>query len=244
MPPAEKTQHRDPDQTPADPFAWDPDPLVLVSRRNRALYFPGALLRGEATPEQVKAWTNPEALSTSRDEKHLALFAGVNFLGAFTSSWLYRQHDGRSAPQGAPPLDMRVLLFPDTNGRDVLMRPSTGIVDRDTNRLRPDKIRETIGRVLDYHRKHLSHGDDNLWAADDGFEAPELVLMSLSQVFSQAGPAAADAHTTAVQSIRFLRRTRESAAIIGALHDYAIRSRSGAAIVAECRQWWARKKLG
>src|SRR5690606_36345647 len=147
-------------------------------------------------------------------------------------------------PQGAPPVDMRVLLFPDTNGRDVLTRPSSGNVDRESNRLRPDRIRETIGRVLDYHRKNMSDGDDNLWAADDGYDAPEFVLMPLSQLFAQASPEAAGEHTTIVQSIRVLRRTREIAAIIGALHDYAIRSRSGAAIVGDCRLWWSRKKLG
>lgn len=246
MPMTRETSPRDanPAVAPADPFAWDPDPVVLVSRRHRALYIPSGVLRGEPTPAQVKAWTDPAALSTARDERHVSLLAGVNFLGAFTSSWLYRLHDGRAAPQGPPPVDSCVLLWPSTNGSDLVTSPRSGNVDRETGRLRPDKVREVVERVLAYHRQHMSGGDENLWAADDGFDAAEFVMMPLSQIFAQASPEAAGAHTTIVQSIRHLRRTREVAAVLGALHDYAVRARNGAAIMAECRAWWTAKKLG
>lgn len=244
MPLVEKTTTPPPMPPPTADDAWDPDPIVLVSRRDRSLYFPGALLRGDPSSEQIKVWTNPQGRVGERDERFLKLTAGVNFLGTLTSSWLYRTFDGRTAPQGPPAVDKCILLYPDTNGRDALTSPRGGHIDRETGRLIPARVKATIGRVLDYHRKHMSAGDDDLWTTPDGFDAPELVLMPLSQIFAQASPEAAGAHTTTVQSIRFLRRTPAVAATLGALHDYAVRSRAGAAIVGECRQWWTRKKLG
>lgn len=247
MPLEQQTPPRDADGPAPAPaptpalFAWEADPVVVVSRRPRALYYPADLLRGDATPAQVKAWTDPKGGEYER--KFLALQAGVNFIGVLTSSWLYKNFDGRSAPQAAPPPDKCILLYPDTNGRDVLTSPRTGTTDRETGRLIPAKIRAIFERILRFHKAHLSTGDDNLWDAPDGFDAPELMLMPLSEIFAQRGAEAAGAHVTVVQSIKFLRASA-GVETLGALHDYAIRHRSGNAIAGECKAWLTRKKLG
>src|SRR5574338_1579436 len=93
------------DSTPtADPFAWDPDPMVLVSRRNRVVVVPTDILRGEMSPEQVKRWSTPISeigQVGSRQERQVAFVAGVNFLGAHTSVWALRgTAESRRAPHG------------------------------------------------------------------------------------------------------------------------------------------------
>lgn len=235
-----------PDNALSDPFEWDRDPLVLVSRRNRVLMFPGALLSREPTPDEVKRWNNygPEMRTGDRDEKMLALQAGVNFLGAYTSSWAYRSvADVRGAPQGAPQPHLMTLLWPYTNGREAVVGPLSGNIDRETQRVRPDRVRAVLQRVVDYCRAHRAPTDVDLWTTPDGYDAPELQLIPLSEVFSQKGDGA-QAHVTAFNSIRHLRATKDTTATLGGLHDYAVRIRSGQAIMTECRRWWAAKKLG
>lgn len=247
MPLVEKSNP--PNNALSDPFEWDRDPVVLVSRRNRVLVFPGALLSRDPTADEVKRWTtpideaHPEARTEPLDLKMLSLQAGVNFLGAYTSSWAYRTTDGRAAPQGAPQPHLMTLLWPYTNGRESVVGPLSGNIDRDVQRVRPDRVRAVLRRVIDYCQAHRAPTDVDLWTTPDGYDAPELQLMPLSEVFSQKGEGA-QAHVTAFNSIRHLRATRDTIATLGGLHDYAVRSRSGQAIMTECRRWWASKKLG
>jgi hypothetical protein len=241
MPQAEKNPPPSVDVHAADPFAWDPDPLVLVSRRGRALYFPGALLRAPATDAQVKTWTATEARTGERDEKHVALLAGVNFLGALTSTWALRAVVGHNVPTGAPAPDKCALLWPYTSGHDRVTGVASGNVDRETGRLRPDRVQAAILRVLEYHRAHAD--TEGLWSPQDAFDAPELAIMRLSELFRQASPEASAAHSATIAAIKFARRTPDVTATLGGLHDYAVRAHASA-IFGECRQWWARKKLG
>lgn len=85
MPLVEKSP---PDEVPTDPFAWDPDPVVLVSRRPRILYFPHVLLQRDATPEEVRRWAgaNDENTAGRRRDEQMFVQAGVTFLGTMMTS--------------------------------------------------------------------------------------------------------------------------------------------------------------
>jgi hypothetical protein len=235
------------DAPPPDPFAWEPDPMVVVSRRNRSIMFPTALLRGPMSVDDIKRYLEPPRdvnAVGNRDEKMLSLHAGVNFIGCRTSTWLLRSADGRGAPVGPPPDDKCALLWPYTNGHNIVSDSRSGNVDRETGRLRPDRVREAVLRVVEFSRAHRHPTDDDLWTAADGFDAPELQLLRISDIFRQRGQEAAHAHASVLAAIPYLRRTPDVIAVLGALHDYAVRDRAGAGIVAACRTWWAKKKLG
>lgn len=239
--------HSDAPEAMVDPFAWEPDPVVLVSRRPRSIVFPADLLRGEPTAEQVKRWNTPPTdigQAAHRTDAMMAILPGVNFLGTFTSSWLLRTHDGRMAPQGPPPPDKCAVFYPSSpNGRDLIDGQRSGNRDRETGRLRPDKVRAIVDRVLKYCREHRAPTDLDLWSTMDGFDAPELQALRLSELFRQNSQEAAHAHASVTAAIPHLRRTQEHAAVLGALHDYALRDRAGSAILAACRRWWTAKKL-
>lgn len=231
----------------ADPFAWDRDPMVVVSRRHRVIMYPAALLTREMTADEVAAHFAPPTTPNDvhqRDEKMLALYAGVNFLGAHTSVWHYQKHAERNMPQGAPPESALKLVWPFTTGHAVVSDVRSGNVDRDTNRLRPDRVRAVLERIVAFSKAHRHPQDADLWSASDGFDAPELQVLRLSELFDRRTQAANHAAATASISIKHHRRTPESATLIGALHDYAIRDRQGSALLAECRRWWNDKKLG
>lgn len=231
---------------PVDHFAWDADPLVLVSRHNRVLPFPAALLRGEMTDEQVRRHFDPPrdiSMAGNRDEKTLALIAGVNFLGARTTSWAYLKTIPQGAPTGAPDQNSMVTVWPYCTGHDVVTQRGGANWDRDAGKVRPTGIHATLLRILEFSRKHQRPGEPNLWETVDGFDAPELTLIRLSEVFRQKGDNGQHASTTTTTSIAYLRRTTDVIAHVGALHDYAIRDRAGGAVLAACRQWAQRKKV-
>lgn len=231
----------------ADPFAWDPDPVVLVSRRNRVLTFPAALLRGEMSDDAVKRYMDPMrdigAVGT-REEKMLALVAGVNFLGTRTTSWGLLKTQPNHAPTGAPDPNAMITVWPFCSGHDLVTTKGGPNWDREVGKVLPSGIRAALMRVLDFCRKHRPADASDLWATADGFDAPELSLLKLSEVFRQNTPAGRDAHVSVVNAIPHLRRTPEVLAPLGALHDYAVRDRAGAGIMMACRQWAQRKKVG
>lgn len=232
---------------PVDRFAWDPDPLVLVSAHNRVLPFPAALLRGDMTDEQVRRHFDPPrdpSLAGAKDEKTLNLIAGVNFLGARTTSWAYLKTAPQGAPSGPPDPNATITVWPYCTGHDVITQRGGPNWDRDSGKVRPAGIHATLVRILEFSRKHQRPGEFNLWETVDGFDAPELSLLRLSDVFRQTGEAGRHAHATAVNSVAFLRRTPDVIAHVGALHDYAIRDRAGSGILAACRTWAQRKKIG
>lgn len=232
------------DELPPDPFAWQPDPVVVVSRRNRVLAYPADLVKGDPTPEQVKRWTNPEARAEHRNDKMLALIAGVNFIGCRTSSWAYLHTQQGQQPQGPPQDSQQVLVWPQMSQHADISNPRSGNVDRETGRLRPDKVQAIVMRILDYIQARVQ---PDLWTTPDGYDAPELMMMPLSQVLQQKGDAGQQAHEVAHKAIsgQYLRRMPiEVMTPLGALHDYAMRIRGGAGIVTVCRQWAQRKKVG
>ncbi len=117
------------DELPPDPFAWQPDPVVVVSRRNRVLAYPADLIKGDPTPEQVRRWTNPEARAEHRNDKMLALIAGVNFIGCRTSSWAYLHTQQGQQPQGPPQDSQQVLVWPQMSQHADISNPRSGNVD-------------------------------------------------------------------------------------------------------------------
>lgn len=231
----------------ADPFAWDPDPVVLVSRRNRVLTFPAALLRGEMSDDAVRRYMDPPKDSGAvgtREEKMLAVLAGVNFLGARTTAWSHLRTQQSHAPTGAPDPNAMITVWPYCTGHDIVAAKGGPNYDRETGKVRPDGIRMTLLRVLEFHKRHRPADSADLWATADGFDAPELSLLRLSEVFRQHTPAGRDAHVSVTAAIPHLRRTAEVLPHLGALHDYAIRDRAGSGIMMACRQWAQRKKVG
>lgn len=252
MPLSRNADPVDPDTTepPFDPWAWDPDPVVVVSRRPRVLYFPPDLLLREPTEADVKRWTSANGSGggdiawSSTLNKQLALGAGVTFLGAYTSSWAYHTTAPGHAPKGPPPPDKMLLVQPYTFASATMSAPGSGNVDPETRRLLPHRVHAALRRVLDYHEKHAS---PHLFRALDGHDAPEVMVLPLSEVFSQRTERGQQAHTTVLVTIPHLRANRhEVMTPLGALHDYAIKfkTRAGDPIVTACRQWAARKKIG
>lgn len=232
---------------PADPFAWDPDPLVLVSRRHRSLTFPAALLRGEMSDDAVRRYLEPPkdpGAVGMREEKTLGLLAGVNFLGTRTTSWALLRTQPQHAPTGGPDPNTMITVWPYCTGHDVVSAKGGPNWDREAGKVRPDGIRATLLRVLAFCRQYRPADAVDLWTTADGFDAPELSLLRLSEVFRQHTPAGRDAHVSVTAAIPHLRRTDEVLPQLGALHDYAVRDRAGSGIMQACRQWAQRKRVG
>lgn len=238
MPQAEKNR----DAADSDPFRWDPDPLVLVSRRPRILYFPRVLASRDPTDADYAAWRSPDSTTLRRQEEQLAVGAGVTFLGTYTTSWAELQTRPGHASQVPDPAKM-ILVEPFTRARDAVdVRANK---DPSTGRLIPARVNAIYLRILAHHQREAQAAEVNPWETRDGFDAPELMLVRLSEVFTQRTDAGQQAHATVTATIRHLRRDRhEVLTPLGALHDYAVRARSGGAILEECRRWATAKKVG
>jgi len=243
MPQAEKTPPPT-DTTHADPFAWDPDPLVLVSRRPRILYFPRVLAQREATDRDYQQWREPGSTALHRQEEQMAVGAGVTFLGCYTTSWADLE-TARGHATAVPNSVKMILVEPFTRAHDLIARNNR---DPSSGRLIPTGVQAVYHRILRHHQREAQDGRCgalNPWATQDGFDAPELQMLRLSEVFSQRTEAGQHAHATVTTTIKYLRRNpHESVTPLGALHDYAIRSRAGAAVLEECRRWAVAKKIG
>lgn len=241
MPPT-RADETDAETSKPDLFAWDPDPVVVVSRRPRVLYFPPDLLLRDATDKDVALWTSDRWSATQN--KQLALGAGVTFLGCYTSSWAYHSTAPGHAPKGPPPPDKCILVQPYTLASATMSQRGSGNVDPETGRLIPSRVNAALRRVMAFQEQHAS---PYLFTAPDGYDAPELMLLPLSEVFTQKTERGQQAHTTILTTIPHLRANRhETMTPLGALHDYAIKFRTtaGRPIVDACRVWAARKKIG
>lgn len=237
LPRADETETAKPDL-----FAWDPDPVVVVSRRPRVLYFPTDLLLREPTEADVAKWTADTWPATLN--KPIAVGAGVTFLGTYTSSWAYLSATPGNAPKGPPHPEKMRLVQPYTLASSVMSQRGSGNVDPETGRLIPSRVNAALRRVMDFQEKHVS---PHLFTAPDGFDAPEIMLLPLSEVFTQRTERGQQAHTTVLTTIQHLRAVRhEVMTPLGALHDYAMKfkTRAGEPIVNACRAWAARKKIG
>lgn len=218
-----------PSDTPAAPpsFAWDRDPVVVVSRRPRNVAFPGGLVHRDPTPAEIKAWRDPTSRGAA--EHRLTLGAGVNFLGALTSSWALRGVPGPGqAPRSAPPEQDLMVITPDTTASALLRGP--GFIDRDSRRVVPALVHAALVRVLDWLRAEEKHLESTsgiqplLFTADDGFDpmGPEVAVMPLSEVFSQRTDRGRYAFAATLASLKWAKHGSH----LGALHDYACRDPS------------------
>lgn len=239
--PLTRADETDTDQEP-DLFAWDPDPVVVVSRRPRVLYFPPDLLLREPSEKDIAKWTSDEWSSTQN--KQIAVGAGVTFLGTFTSSWAYLSTAVGHAPKGPPPPEKCILVEPYTFASATMRQRGSGNVDPETGRLIPSRVHAALRRVMDFQERHVN---PHLFATTDGFDAPEVMLLPLSEVFTQRTERGHQAHNAVLTAIPHLRANRhEVMTPLGALHDYAMKykNRAGEPIVNACRAWAARKKIG
>ena len=236
-----------PAEAPADPFAWDPDPVVLVSRRPRILYFPHVLLEREATADELKRWSadDEQNTPTRRRDEQFGIQAGVTFLGTYTTSWADMETRFGQASSGPAHGARMLLVEPFVRGRESIVNNRENR-DASTGRLIPARVNAIYMRILRYHREQKpASGALDMWTPGDGFDAPELQLVRLSEVFSQKTEAGQQANATIMATIKHLRRDpHEVVTPLGALHDYAIRHRQGMNIVEECRKWAVAKKVG
>lgn len=234
------------DTAPADPFAWDPDPLVLVSRRARILYFPKVLATRDATEKERAQWRGEESSSVRRQEEQISVNAGVTFLGCYTTSWADLDTAQGNA-RGVPDPSKMILVEPFTRARDLITGDRSNR-DQATGRLLPARVQAIYRRIFEYHRAEAEAGRTgarNPWETENGFDGPEMQLIRLSDVFAQRTEAGQQAHATITATIPHLRRNpHESVTPVGALHDYAIRHRGGRSILDACRTWAVRKKIG
>ena len=218
--------------TTRDPWEWQSNPTVLVSKRTRKVQFPRALLNGEATPEQMAKWLAPESTSIERSETTLTMLAGVTFLGTWTSAWALRGiGSAGQAPKGALAESSMVLVTPPS----AQVIDARGFKDRESGRPRPDVQHAAWLRVLAYLRargKLLAEaGDFDMWSPDDGAEGPEVMLMPLDDLLRRKTHAGQQAEAATLAAIPWCRASDH----LGALHDYAIRHSASAAIATACR---------
>lgn len=220
-----------------DPFAWDPDPVVLVSRRARRLLFPRLLVERALTADEV---------ATARPDLWVIAQAGVTFLGTLSTSWA----DLATMPGHASTVpDMRraVLAQPASWAQQAISAPGAGNKDPATGRLRPDRVREIFRRVFAYVKDTRHPTSPDLWTTVDGYDAPEMMMLPLSEVFSQRTERGQQAHEAVFKTIPVLRRVvHETVTPLGVLHDYAVRARGGgaSAILSACRAKAAKWKVG
>jgi hypothetical protein len=238
---AEKT---DPTNDHVDPFAWDPDPQVLVARRGRILYFPSVLAQRALKDAEVAALRKRQADAALMVDPQFAVRPGVNFLGTWCTSWADLRTTPGHASKGPNPSAPLGLLEPYCKARHLIDVPANK--DPATGRLLPTKAREAFHRILDHHRTEHKDGVAGAldpWTARNGFDGPDLAVLRLSEIFSQRTEAGQQAHAAILSAIPHLRRTTLDMEHIGALHDYAVRHPGGRAILEACRIWAQRKKL-
>mgnify|MGYP003654407926 CR=1 FL=1 len=214
-----------------DPWEWQSNPTVLVSKRLRRVQFPRALLAGEASAEQMAKWLAPECLSTDRNEVTLNILAGVTFLSTWTSAWALRSIGGASqAPKGAPAESAMVLVAPSSTSQEV-----KGFKDRETGLPHPANQHAAWLRAIAYLRargKLLAEaGDFDMWTADDGAEGPEVQTLPLLDLLQRKTEAGRVAEAATLAAIPWCKDSGH----LGALHDYAIRHSASAGIAIACR---------
>lgn len=217
-----------------DPFAWDDNPTVLVSKRSRRFMVPKVLFEHAAS--------DAEAVGDRRQEQWVTVHAGVTFLGTLSTSWRDLGAAGPGQVSATPDMSRAVLAQPISQGQQII-RDTWANKDPATGRLLPPAVRTVFDRVFGYLRQH--HAD--LWRTDDAYDAPEMLMLPLAEVFLQRTAEGQQANAMVTAAIPVLRRSlHETITPLGVLHDYAIRHRGGGAqaIVAACKAKAARWKIG
>lgn len=231
-----------PDTARVAPYVpkWDPDPVVLCSRRSRIIPFPTVLLLREPTEADKQAIMAPLELGKVRDESQMSVVAGVNFLGTLTTAWdplMFRAPSSQAAPRSAPSVDHCVLVAP--YSRNVNLDKRAGFADRDTGRIKAEAVHAAWMRVLDYLRSceeaqikgPAGQANVPLFTPEQGFEAPEFVVCKLSEVLTQRSEAGTHAYQHAQGAIAHAK----DGSHLGALHDYAVRTTTGWTLAVACR---------
>ena len=227
-------------QTPPYAPVWDRDPIVLCSRRSRVIPFPTVLLLREPTEADRRVLDAPLELGKVRDESHMTVVAGVNFLGAFTTVWdplMFRTGSAATAPKAAPLADRCAIVAPWS--RNVQLETRPGFKDRDTGVVKPEAIHAAWLRVLAWLRAQEEaqiagvEGRANvpLFTAENGYDAPEFVQCPLSAVLAQRGETGGHAYQHAFNAIPHAKEGGH----LGALHDYAVRVPTAWPLVTACR---------
>lgn len=229
---------------------WDPNPLVVVSKRNRSLYFPKILLQRDITSEDEATWAKELEAAESgktgktplniRQEAPLYLAAGVNLIGCYSSVFSFkkleqnqRPVDGKGRPV-PPPADKLVLLYPQTPAWRIFEGP--GFVSSATQQIDASKVHAAFVRVFKYLKKRdeesaAAEGYVGLFQTPPGFSSAEILQMPLADVFSQKGQDGQAAYGYALSGVKIAKNLGQ----LGALHDYAFRHASGWNIVEACR---------
>jgi len=226
------------DAPPANPVAWDRDPIVVASRRARVLYFPAKLLLAEATEADLARWSDKNSTGMDRGDASVRIEAGITFIGAFTTQWALRNVASfQQAPKSAPPVDACTLLWPAGTADNTIKNAAAFMVpgSRDVN---PPAVNAGWLRVFAYLRKQeervlAAEGAPSLalFSALDGFDAPEIVIAKLNDILGQRTAEGQHAHPHMANAIAYSKNGRH----LGALHDYAVRHPGAWSIVESCR---------
>lgn len=215
--------------TPDDPTptpAWDPNPLVVVSRRNRNFLFPAAVLLRDPTPEDLLRWYGPKADPAERAEQTVTVLAGITFLGAMTTCWKLKDiRNASEAPQDAkgrpvpPSYDSCLLVNPENSTRNSFDLPQ--FRDRATRAILGPKVHEAWKRVFAFLKtrdeEQTKQGQLGLWATAGGYDAPEMMLMPLRDALEHRTDLGQQAYGITLAAIPWVR----NATHLGALHDHA-----------------------
>lgn len=219
-------------------FAWEADPVVLVSARTRNVAFPQQTILRDFSEEQVRKM----AVLPGRDliEKTLTIFGGVTFLGNLTTTWsLMTVTSPSHAPTDAPPPDVCRVVAPMSSLSSDAFKHAVFVDKADPGKPIPALVAAGWRRVLTYLRTQemvLSEQDVPpsclLFTRQDGAIAPELLVCRLSEVLSQNTAEGRAGYSYINRNIRHMK----NAAHLGALHDYAVRNYSAWSIVEDCRR--------
>lgn len=241
---ADKPQSRggvvtDAESLPPDPFAWTPDPVVAVCRRERVLYVPGVLLRRDPSDAEKRRWRDPAGRPENRAEVGLRLLIGATFLGAYATSWDLRGVDGPHAAPSREPSEDRLRLLLPPSLRVEQFDPGDRDRDRPGAPLRPDRAHAGVLRALAWVHEQDAEGlragtvvEPGLFSAGLSHDAPEVALLPLSEVLAQRTQAGVQSFALVLAAIPYVR----DAGHLGALHDYAVRVPAARSIVDACRR--------
>lgn len=217
---------------------WDPNPVVVISKRPCSFRFPNSVLLRAPTEDELTRWSSKDEdnRASSRDEKTVHLHAGVTFLGTYSTSWALKNiNSHKESPAGAPHFDRCVLLTPRTDSTTTTSHHS--FRDPASRKILGTKVHEAWMRVMAYlkeqDRRLLEAGiGGGVWNSPGGLDTPDVFLIRLGEAFklgTELGQAAHGAITAAIPWVK-------DPATLGAFHDYACRNANTyAAFADKCR---------
>ena len=233
-------KHEAAEATPPDPFRleWDPNPWVVCSRRSRSITVPASLLMRDPSEKERAEWAAPSGMALAATVT-VTVNAGATFLGAGVTQWLFSNITSHTqVPKGAPPEGALSVLWPKSS-EDNTIKTAPRFKGRDSQVVDPEKVCAAWRRVLDFLRANEArvldqsgHAPMTLFTPVGGFDAPELVVCRVADLFSMRSEAGQHAQPHVMTSIEWAKDGRH----LGALHDYAIRHPGGHVIATACQQ--------